>query len=494
MKRDSLPGAEQEVTDLRKQSVMGGYVTIVAVVVRNVISIAGMMILARLLVPTDFGLVAMVMSILGFAMIVRDAGLMMATVQRREIEQREVGTLFWINAGIGLIAAALGAAFAPLIAHFFGDPRLTEIAIIVSATILIDSLSVQHQALLRRRMRYGAIAVSEIGAQIPATIAAIVIAREGGSYWALVWLKVIESVIRMVMIWSFSGWWPGFVFAWARVKPFLRFGGALTLTRLLIYLVRTLDRVLIGRFLDAAALGLYTKAGGWLIAPLQNLTFPLSRVAIGTLSRLQDEPARYRAYFRTAADGIAFLLFPGIAYAMLEAETIVRVFLGEKWLAGVPIFRILLPVAVATIFRMFTRWVFVSKGHVGRQLRWELLVLVFSVAGFVYGIQWGVEGIAAASAAVSVVLLVPSIYYCVRNTPLSAWDILRTSLWPGGAGLAAAAATGRALALWGEPGLVARLFVSLAVFSVIYLVILLAFPAPRARLRELRELTRLVQR
>ncbi len=491
MKHGPISGARQEVTDLRRQTVRGGYVTIAAVIVRNVISIAGTMILARILAPADFGLIAMVMSILGVAMIVRDAGLMLATVQRREIEQREVGTLFWINAGIGFAAAVLAAACAPLVARFFGDPRLTLIGVIVSGTILIDALSVQHQALLRRRMRFGSIAIAEIGAQIPATIVAVMVARSGGSYWALVWLKVVEAIIRMIAFWSFSGWWPGFVFAWARVKPFLRFGGALTLTRLLVYLVRTLDRVLIGRFLDAASLGIYAKAGNWLLTPLQTLTFPLSRVAIGTLSRLQDDAARYRAYFRTAADGIAFLLFPGIAFAMLEADTIVRVFLGEKWLAGVPIFRILLPVAVTTIFRMFTRWVFVSKGHVGRQLRWEVLVLVMTVAGFAYGIRWGVEGIAAASAVVSVILLVPSVTYCVRNTPLRAWDILRTPFWPGGAGLAAAGATAVVFRALGEPGLVARLFLSLGVFSGIYLAILLAFPAPRARIRELRGFARL---
>jgi PST family polysaccharide transporter len=283
-----------------------------------------------------------------------------------------------------------------------------------------------------------------------------------------------------------SGWRPGFVFAWTRVRPLIRFGGALTLTRLLGYAGRTLDRVLIGRFLDAAALGIYTKAGGWLLSPLQMLTFPLSRVAVATLSRLQDDALRYRAYFRTAADGIALLLVPILAFAMLEAEAIVHVFLGKQWVAGVPIFRILLPVSVGILVRMFTLWVFVSTGRVGRQFRWEAFVLAVSIPAFAIGLRGGIVGIACAYSGISLVMLVPSAIYCARGSVLVWRDILSPILLPGGASTLAACMA-FVLFAFAEPMAPAvQLVASLALFSLLYAAILIAIPFSRRRLLELR--------
>ena len=165
--------------------------------------------LARLLTPADFGLVAMVTAITGLGQAFADLGLSEATIQHPEISHNQVSTLFWINVAIGLTLTSITAALAPVLAWFYREPRLKDITFLVSLTFLIGGLRVQHDALLRRQMRFSSLAIRDVASYVLAVPVAIIMAWRGAGYWALVALPLILNLTQMALSWLMVRWIPG---------------------------------------------------------------------------------------------------------------------------------------------------------------------------------------------------------------------------------------------------------------------------------------------
>src|SRR6266487_4960996 len=161
------------LTNLRQRTISSGVVTAVAQGVQFFLNLAYIMVLARLLVPQDFGLVAMVATVMGFLRIFQDAGLSTATVQREEITHAQVSNLFWVNVTVGGVITLLVAASAPAVAWFYREPRLVGITLVLSITFVLASSAVQHSALLNRQMRFGVIAISEVVAMLTGCLTGI---------------------------------------------------------------------------------------------------------------------------------------------------------------------------------------------------------------------------------------------------------------------------------------------------------------------------------
>src|ERR1700761_2116435 len=187
--------------DLKGRSVRGGMLTLTSQGVQFLMQTASTIILARLLTPADFGLVAMVTAITSLGQAFADLGLSEATIQRPEISHEQVSTLFWINVAIGFGLTALTSAFAPVLAWFYREPRLIHITLLVSLTFLIGGLRVQHDALLRRQMRFSAIAVRDIAAYLLAVPIAVFLAWRGFSYWAIIALPLTLNFVQMLLSW-----------------------------------------------------------------------------------------------------------------------------------------------------------------------------------------------------------------------------------------------------------------------------------------------------
>lgn len=425
--------------DLRRRSVHGGVFTFASQGAKFVLTVASTMILARLLTPHDFGLVAMVAALTGFAVIFRDLGLATATVQSESIDQAQVSTLHWLSVLCGLALAILVMLLSPLLAVYFKEPGVTAVGVAMGSRIFIEGLGIQHQALLRRRMRFGALALIEVGSYFAGVIVAVVLALHGFEYWSLVLLLIVNSFVRVACLWIVCDWRPGWAFCYHETRSLVAFGGKVTVTRFIRYVSLSVDRLLIGRVLGPQILGLYSKASGWLVAPVQNFSWPAARLAVPVLSRLQNEPARFRTYYRTGMSIIASIGMPVIAYLFVDAPTVILLLLGDQWISAIPIFRLLAPVAFATLFFMGFQWCFVSLGNAGRQLRWEALATCVTIVAFAIGLRWGAEGVAAAYSIASLVLVLPAAIYCYRGSPIRPGDLIgafwRSTSAGAGAGL-----------------------------------------------------------
>ncbi len=412
--------SEYSKANLKSRSVRGGLVTFTTQGITFFLGFLSTVVLARLLVPEDFGLIAMVTAVTRFITIFKDMGLSMATVQKENINHAQVSTLFWINLSLSLAIMLLVTALAPVIALFYNQARLTWITVSLASTFVFSGLTIQHQALLRRQMRFGSLALTQIISISIGILAAIVSALYGMGYWALVIKQLVESLTNMLAVWVACKWRPGKPVWRSGVRSMLSFGGNLTGFNLLNYFARNADNLLIGRFWGSVQLGLYAKAYGLLMLPIRQVTAPIAAVAIPALSRLQDDPVNYQRYYYRALRAIAFVTMPTIAMLAALSEEVIEIVLGNRWIGAAAIFKVLAFAALLQPVVNPVGWVFVSLGQTDRQLRWALFAAPITVISFIIGLPWGAYGIAFSYMICNLtVLAFPALWWSFRFSPIN---------------------------------------------------------------------------
>ena len=248
-----------------------------------------LVVLARLLPPSAFGLLAMVAAIGLVLDLVKEFGLSSATIQKSDITHAQISALFWINAGVGTVLAVGLFLAAPLIAHFYGQPELESIARWLSIGFLASGLTVQHWALLRRQMRFGAIAGMETAADLVSFAAAIALAATGAGYWALVVQRLIPPLVMLLASWGACRWRPSLPERAAGVRALLGFGAGVTGSQLAGAFARSVDQILIGWLWGPAVLGLYERTTRLLLVPINTINAPIYAAAMPALSRVVDD-------------------------------------------------------------------------------------------------------------------------------------------------------------------------------------------------------------
>jgi PST family polysaccharide transporter len=472
-------------------AVRGGTLTILAQALRHVMGLGSTVVLARLLTPADFGLVAMVVAVTSFVGIFRDLGLSTSTVQRFDLEAPQVSTLFWVNVVFGVATAAMVVALAPAVARFFGDERLTGITVLAAVTFICGGLTAQHRALLRRQMRFGTLAVIDTTAVGSSVGAAIALATYGAGYWALAVMPPVVAAVTAAGVWIGCDWRPGPPVRGAGVRSMLVFGANLTGAHLCAALQSNLDNVLIGKVWGAGPLGFYTKAYQLLRLPASLVEQPVGQVAVSLLCRLQHEPERYRAWYQKGVGLLVWFGMPVVALSFVAAERIVAVVLGPQWSETVPVFRLLAPAAFVLTFDQALSWVYLSFGQTHRMLRWALFASTVVVMAFFAGLPWGPRGVAAAFSVAVCALRIPAIVYCLRGSPLGPRDLLGVLWRPAVASIGAAVLLALANAfLLAEVGPIAGLAIDVLAYGLLYLTCWCLLPRGRAILTDILRLSR----
>src|SRR5512135_400046 len=332
---------EMDTRKLKERSVRSGAITLTAQAATTLIHMTSVIVLARLLTPGDYGIVTMVTAVTGFIELFRELGLSSATIRTRGITHDQVSNLFWINTGLGTAITVIIASSGPIMAWFYHKPQLIPIAASLSLTSVISSLGTQHGALMNRDMRFASLAVIRISAMLAGFLTALAVALAGGTYWALVANNLVLAVWNTAGVWKASGFRPGRFKKKVGLRPLIRFGANVAGSDILTYAQRNTDNVLIGRAWGAGQLGLYNKAYSLLMLPITNLRYPLTRVAYPALSRLQDEPAAFRAYFTKYCTLLSFVTMPIVAFLFASSAHVIRLFLGPRWMGASELFSIL---------------------------------------------------------------------------------------------------------------------------------------------------------
>jgi len=371
------------------------------------IGLAATMALGRLLTPKDYGVLAMVSVMTGFIAVFKDGGLSLATVQRAEVNEAQVSTLFWINIGLGCVGALIVALLSPVVAWFYGDPALVNVTLAMALPFALGSATVQHQALLQRQMRFKTIAAIEIASLVISAGAGIWAAAEGLGYWALVLMSIVFSFVNVGFVLFCCQWKPGRPVQGSGVRSMLKFGGALTANNLLHTVGGSADKLLLGKFFSADALGLYTRAQTLMLQPLIQFMPALRNVMFPVMSRLAESPEVLKKTFlnmlRATAFGCSFLA----VYIVMGADGLVQVFLGPQWHNAAGILRLLAGPAFFIPLSSICVVILMVRGESRALVRWGFWNNVLIIGAIVAGIAWGPAGVALALSLTSVCVLAP---------------------------------------------------------------------------------------
>ena len=419
---------DRSETSLREKAIHGAGAVVFARVSTYAVQLIGAIILARILTPSDFGLVAMITIITN---ILVEFGLLRlngAVIQAEHISHSQVSTLFWINVLLCLGLTLLLVALAPVVARFYDEPRLTSITMIISVGFIFNGLSLQHIALLQRNMLFGRFAVIQIAAVITRDIIAIVMALNGWGYWALVTRYVLLQVGIAIGSWLLCGWRPGWPIKHSGVGPLVRFGINSLGNYSTDYVNRSLDKLLIGWRLGAQSLGFYDRAYQLFVMPASQLTGPLTTVAMATLSRLRDNPERYRNYYLNAVSAVAFVGMAISLFLFLIGKDIVLLLLGPRWETAGEIFSIFGPaIGIMLIYRTHG-WLHLSLGRADRFFRWGIIAMIVTAISFVSGLPFGAKGVAAAYSLSFYILIGPGLWYAGRPVHIR-FRIILSVIW-----------------------------------------------------------------
>lgn len=428
--------------DIGGRTARGGFITMTSHLLKFFITLAATIVMARLLTPEDYGLIGMVIVFTNYMTMFKDMGLSLATVQRAEISFEQISTLFWVNVLLSVGITVLAIAIAPGIAFFYGEPRLILITIVVATGFILGGLSVQHEALLKRQMRFGALAAISTVALVVGYVVGIVAAWSGAGYWAIVASQLSLIGTSTLGTWIVSGWIPGRPRRGTGVRPMLTFGRNITGYATINVLAKNLDTLMLGRYWGAQNLGLYQKATLLVSIPTDGTNEPFNSVAIPALSRLVHSPERYREAFLRILEKVALLTMPCVAALIATSDWVVRLLLGPQWTASG---RILIIIAIAGLFQPIinaTGWLFVTQGRTHQMFQWALIYAPLSVISVLAGLKWGPLGVAISYSVARLCLIDHLLYWFAgRSGPVRMSDFYRV-MGPiaGASGLGAVAA------------------------------------------------------
>ena len=404
----------------------GTRVVIGAQVASQLVSLGVLAVLYRALGPEPYGLLGMVVPLLLFVRIFITAGLDVAAVQQAELDDRQVSALFWLNQGLGLAMTAVTAAAAPLVACFYGSHDLIRLTLALAGTSLATALGTQHQALLQRKLRLGALAVIRLAALVLGSVAAIAAALAGWGVWALVVQQYVELLALAALAWIVEPWRPKPAIRLAPVTRLLHFGGYYTLSSLMFYLMYNADKVLVGAVLGPRALGLYSQAFGLMMKPVHVVITPLTGVMLPGLARAAGNPRQYTELALGFFRFIGLVMLPAGVGLVVVAPEAMRVLGGAQWTEAGPI---LAALAIAILVQGFFNALgslLASAGRADRLFRGSALVACVILAAYVVGLQVGIRlgrpllGVALGYSLTMLLVVFPAyLLFCLRTVGIA---------------------------------------------------------------------------
>ena len=337
---------DEETDDDTRGSLSGAVVTglkwkVVTLVVSEGSRVCVVVVLARLLTPKDYGVAGMAMVFAGLIGLFTDVGLGAALVQRRTITEKDRSTVFWVSMAIAAAIVALTVAVSGEIAAFFGQPQVKSLIVVLSLGFPLAALSSTQTALLTRRLAYRSLEVRQIVGVLVGAVTAVAIALAGFGPWAIVANSLASTAAATALLWRFSSWRPRLTFSRASLRSLGGFGLKLTGSRLLNYANLNTDNTLVGRFLGASTLGVYALAYNVMFTPLTRINLPIYGVVAPALARMQHDPERLKTAWLRSERLSAVLLNPAFFAIIVVAPDLVRVVFGAKWMAAVPVIRLL---------------------------------------------------------------------------------------------------------------------------------------------------------
>lgn len=412
---------------LKKAAISGVKWSAASFTLRRVLAFLTNIILARLLSPHDFGLVAMASLALGFTDLFKDLGTGSAVIQRKEISEELLSSIFWINTGFGLIVAAGLYGLSPAIAGFYREPDVAPLMQVLSLSFFVSALSIVQSSLLLRELAFERLAKIELFTSVFSSIVAISAAYAGFGVMSLVYQPLLNSVLVLALLWGVNPWRPKWQFNWCQVQEVAGYSLNLTGFNILNYFARNADNLLIGRYLGAQDLGYYDLAYRLMLYPLQGISAVVGKVMFPLYSQMQDDYDRFRNTYLSVTAAIALVSFPLMFGLLAVSGPFVLALFGEQWRPSVPLLMVFAPIGAIQSINTTTGSIYQAKGRTDLMLRVSVGFSLVLLIAFSIGLQWGAIGVAAAYAAAYLTLLIPILLIPFKLIGLQLRDLIRST-------------------------------------------------------------------
>ncbi|MGX9117703.1 lipopolysaccharide biosynthesis protein [Mesorhizobium sp. BHbsci] len=387
-----------------------------------------MALMARLLQPDDFGLVAMAASATAVVGVFADLGLSMVTIQRKEVDHDTVSALFFVNLGVGFALMLLAWLTAPVATWLFNDPRVFHLILVLAIAIPITAAGAQHKALLIRNMRWMSLHGVNLGSLFCGFAVGIAMAWGGDfKYWSLAAATLTTALVGTIGQWILSPWRPTKVANWNNARSAISFGISYSGSQFTNYINRQSDNVLVGWKSGPHELGYYTRAYSLFMLPVTLVSGPIGSVIIPMLSRLQAQPDKWARTYLSAMR-LALMINTMLCILItINAQEIVKIVYGENWSKSGTILMILSLSLITSISGQFGGWALISLGRASELFVFSIFSSSIRFASFLFAIQWGAPGVAVAWCITSWVFTPVLWIYSTRDTKLRFKDLVKAA-------------------------------------------------------------------
>ncbi|MBF1266423.1 MAG: lipopolysaccharide biosynthesis protein [Porphyromonadaceae bacterium] len=419
---ENLPTPEPEaigqltddVAELKAKSVSGfGWSTIQQIVGRVTTFVVNLA-LARLLMPDDFGTLAVLGIFLAISGQLADIGFGSSLVRSERVEDADLSTVFYYNMGMSSLLYLILFVAAPWIADYFRNPVLVSVLRVLSLSMVINSLCSIQAILVWRQMQFRKDMLIQLASGVLGGLTGIVMAYFSYGYWALVGMGLANSIVRLVGYWCSSPWRPQLIFSVERLKLHFGYGSRMVGAGLITTLYNNLMTIIIGRSFSMSILGLYGNANSLYIVPVSIIADPINKVTFPVFVRFQNEKERLRAGYRRVMRLLFQLSCPLMTGLVVLANPVYHFLYGDKWMAAAPYFQILCICGILYPINSYNINILEVKGRSDLHLRLEIIRRIIGVAAAFIGLQFGIYGLLWSTAITQVIFLFINSYYSGR--------------------------------------------------------------------------------
>jgi len=382
-------------------------------------------IIARVLTPSDYGLIGMLTIFTALGGVILDSGFGQALIRKKNVSQVDYSSVFYLNLALGIIIYVILYFCAPLIASFFKIPELTMISRFVFLIFPINAISLIQNTIINVNVNFKALAkVSIISASISGVFG-IILAYNGLGVWSLVYQNLFYVLIRSLLLWVFNSWRPSLTFSITSIKNLIAFSTNLLGTNIIIVLFNNIYTLLIGRYYPVTQVGFYNQAKLFVDLPSQNLTSIIERVSYPVLSSIQDDDKRLKAGYRKIINQTVFLNFPIMLGLIAVGHNLFEVLLTEKWLPAVPYFQILCLYGAIFPLHSINVNILKVKGKGNTLFYLEIVRRIIMVIIILLTIRHGIFALLAGHVIASTISILIFMYFCGRLINLNLLEQFR---------------------------------------------------------------------
>lgn len=372
------------------------------------------LVLARLLMPADFGTIALFNVVINICSVLINGGMSSSLVRTQSVDERDLSTVFWFNMATTALLYLLVFIAAPAIGQFYQLPILGPIIRVYSIVLIIDSFVHVQAVLFDKKLDFKTTFKVRLPSVIVGGLAGIGFALAGMGVWSLVYSALLQNLLYTLQYWFYSEWRPTFTFDRDKFNTHFAFGIRLTLSALLNVIFNNVYSIVIGKRFSETTLGYYNRAESLKNLPINNISTALNKVTYPLFAKFSNDDQQLRHAYRRVLKLVIFIVAPTISLMVIAAEPIIRLLLGAKWLPAVPYFQLMALGALFQPIHNYNLNVLQVKGRSDLYLKLEIIKKICIVVAVVVGLRYGVYGLIWGQVAVSVASLFINTHYTAR--------------------------------------------------------------------------------